>query len=97
MDMTAEQRDIILQLLHKHLPHTTVWAYGSRARGTSRPQSDLDMVVFTDRQYDLNVSNLKEDFDESNLPFRVDLFVWNDIPEEFQRNILNEHVVLQEK
>ncbi|MGF1569988.1 MAG: hypothetical protein ACFCVD_18285 [Nodosilinea sp.] len=35
--LTPQQRQIVLVLLQKHLPNTTVWAYGSRVRGTVRP------------------------------------------------------------
>ena len=38
---------------------------------------------------------LKDAFEESDLPFRVDLFVWDEIPSQFQENIRQEYVVLQ--
>ena len=40
------------------------------------------------------VGDLREAFEESNLPFRVDLFVWDETPEAFRRQIEAEHVVL---
>ena len=36
-------------------------------------------------------------FEESNLPFRVDLFVWDDVPEQFRKRIEAEYVVLVER
>jgi len=45
IDITPVQQQIILKLLDRHLPDTTAWVYGSRAKWTSRPQSDLDLVV----------------------------------------------------
>jgi len=71
-------------LLNRYLPGTPVWVYGSRISGKSRPQSDLDMVVFTRPEQSLPVSELREALDESDLPFRVDLFVWDEIPEKFR-------------
>ncbi|MGC5098445.1 hypothetical protein ACPXA0_25945, partial [Escherichia coli] len=67
-----------------------------RVKWTSRPQSDLDMVVFIAPDQKSQVYNLKEAFEESNLPFRVDLFVWDEVPEQFRKNIKTAHVVLQE-
>ena len=94
IDITAGQRNTVLALLERHLPHTTAWVYGSRAKWTARPQSDLDLVVFaTPEQHGL-VSDLREEFEESNLPFRVDLFVWDAVPEQFRKRIEAEHVVL---
>ena len=40
------------------------------------------------------VSDLREAFEESNLPFRVDLFVWDAVPEQFRKHIKRDHVVL---
>ena len=97
IDITAEQRKTVLALLEKHLPNTTAWVYGSRAQWTSRPQSDLDMVVFATPEENSQVSDLRESFEESNLPFRVDLFIWDEVPEQFREQIEAEHAVLVEK
>ena len=84
IDITAEERETVLALLRRHLPGTAAWAYGSRVKWTSRPQSDLDLVVFATPEQQRHVGDLREAFEESNLPFRVDLFVWDDVPEEFR-------------
>ena len=97
IDITAEQRKTVLSLLEKHLPNTTAWVYGSRAKWTARPQSDLDMVVFATPEQNSRIFDLREAFEESNLPFRVDLFVWDDVPEQFRKRIESEHVVLVKK
>ena len=96
IDITTDQRKTVLALLASHLPNTTAWVYGSRVKWTARPESDLDLVVFATPERDGRVSDLREAFDESNLPFRVDLFVWDDVPEQFRKQIEAEHVVLVE-
>ena len=96
IDITAGQRKTILALLQRHLPGTAAWVYGSRATWTSRPQSDLDLVVFATPEQRRGVGNLREAFEESDLPFRVDLFVWDEVPETFRKEIETEHVVLVE-
>ena len=97
IDITADQKKTLLALLKRHLPNTTAWVYGSRVKWTARPQSDLDLVVFTTPDQERRVSDLRETFEESNLPFRVDLFVWDAVPEQFRKEIEAEHVVLVEK
>lgn len=97
IDINTEQRKTILALLARHLPNTTAWVYGSRVKWTSSPKSDLDLVVFATPEQSGRVSDLREAFEESNLPFRVDLFVWDDVPEPFRKQIEAEHVVLVEK
>ncbi len=94
IDITAEQQKTVLSLLSGHLPDTEAWAYGSRVRWTSRPESDLDLVVFASPEQNGRVGALREAFEESNLPFRVDLFVWDQVPESFREQIQREHVVL---
>ncbi|MDE2666436.1 MAG: restriction endonuclease subunit S [Acidobacteriota bacterium] len=97
IDITTDQRKTVMALLASHLPNTTAWVYGSRVKWTSSPKSDLDLVVFATPEQTGQVSNLREAFEESNLPFRVDLFVWDDVPEQFRETIEMEHVVLLER
>ena len=87
IDITPEDRQTVLALLQRHLPGTAAWVYGSRARWTSTPTSDLDLVVFATPEQQPQVGDLREAFEESNLPFRVDLFVWDDVPESFRQRI----------
>ena len=94
IDLTPDQYRLIQGLLGLHLPGTPVWAYGSRVKGNSRPQSDLDLVVFASPGQKHGVAELREALAESSLPFRVDLFVWAEVPEEFRPGIEAEHVAL---
>ena len=87
IDITPEERRTVLALLQRHLPGTAAWVYGSRAKWTSTPTSDLDLVVFATPEQQPQVGDLREAFEESNLPFRVDLFVWDDVPESFRQRI----------
>ena len=87
IDITPEERQTVLALLQRHLPGTAAWVYGSRAKWTSTPTSDLDLVVFATPEQQPHVGDLREAFEESNLPFRVDLFVWDDVPESFRQRI----------
>jgi len=96
IDLTPAQRHGILRLIEAHLPHTDVWAYGSRVRWTSQPASDLDLVAFAGPEQRRQVAALREAFEESDLPFRVDLLVWDEIPESFREEIDAEHVALAE-
>ena len=97
LQLSEKHRAMIRALLARHLPGTEVWAYGSRVRGTARPWSDLDLVAFAGPAQKNAVAELREAFEESDLPFRVDLFMWDEIPDSFKQNIEKERVVLQEK
>lgn len=97
IDVATEQQQIISTLLKLDVPDVSVWAYGSRINGSARSSSDLDMVVFTKPEQWLSVSNLREAFGDSDLPFRVDLFIWAEVPEQFHAKIKANYVVLQGK
>ncbi len=95
INLTQSQLDTILQLLHQYVPNKLVWAYGSRVKKTSTPTSDLDIVVFMDEKDSLPIYHLKMAFQESFLPFRVDVFVWNDVPVSFHENMIKNHRIFQ--
>jgi len=87
IDIKPKDREILLSLLARHLPRTSVWAYGSRVSGGSMPWSDLDIVVFPNEKQKHRLPLLKEAFEESNLSFRVDLLEWDSLPDSFKANI----------
>ncbi|MBO9496927.1 nucleotidyltransferase domain-containing protein [Thalassotalea sp. G20_0] len=95
LQLTASELAITQQLLKRYLPNTSVWAYGSRVNGNVQPASDLDLVAFACTEQLLAISELREAFEESNLPFRVDLFTWDQMPESFKETIRERYVVIQ--
>ncbi len=96
IDLTKDQLNQLTALLRRFLPGVAVWAYGSRVKWTARPNSDLDLVAFTVPDQRAQVAELKDALAESNLPFPVDLHVWDDVPERFREIIRKEYVVVQE-
>jgi type I restriction enzyme S subunit len=96
VDITPAQKKTILALLQRHIPGVAVWAYGSRVKWTARPNSDLDLVAFATPAQRPHIPELKEALAESDLPFIVDLHVWDDVPARFREVIKKEYVVLQE-
>jgi predicted nucleotidyltransferase len=94
LDLGLRDREILLSLLEHYVPNTVIWAFGSRAKGTARPWSDLDLVVFTGAEDSPQVSLLKEALEESNLTFRVDIFPWEPLPENFKKSIKAHYAVI---
>ncbi len=97
IDLTSEQLHLVRELLREHIPHAEVWAYGSRVKWTSTPKSDLDLVAHVGKEARGQICALREAFEESSLPFRVDLFVWDDVPVEFHAQIESGYFVIQAK
>jgi predicted nucleotidyltransferase len=96
IDLSPQHLASVKEFLLEHVPNTQVWIYGSRVRGTAKSYADLDMVIFSKAQQLQAVADLKEAFDESDLPFRVDLHVWEDLPATFHQTIQQQYLVLQE-
>jgi len=91
IDISPCDKEILFSLLAPYLPNTPVWTHGSRVAGGAMPWSDLDLVVFTEAKQKHKLSLLKEAFEESNLSFRVELFEWDSLPDNFKTNITASH------
>jgi len=93
--ISSAQRQLLSALLTQHLPQTLVWAFGSRVKGNFRPDSDLDLVVFSKATQSASISELKEAFEESSLPFSVDVLAWDEIGQDFREHILEKYAVFE--
>jgi predicted nucleotidyltransferase len=93
---TPEQLCIISGILAAHAPGLEARAFGSRVDGTPKDYSDLDLALAGPAKLDAAVmESLREAFEESDLPFRVDILDWHAISEEFQKVILAKYEVLR--
>ena len=96
VDLPADHRRIVLEILRGSLPRTAkAWVFGSRAAGRARPYSDLDLAVDAGRPLTLDeLAILSEHFTESDLPYRVDLIDWHSVDDRFRQLIAAERVAL---
>lgn len=96
IDISPGDLKIVRDILRKHVPDCEVWAFGSRAKRTAKTYSDLDLAVIADTPLSFEVSGaLREDFSESDLPWRVDIVDWATTSETFRRIIEQDKVVVQ--
>lgn len=63
--------------------------FGSRSKNTAKKFSDLDLVILEPLEKRLFIC-IKNDFEESNLPYKVDLILWNELDQSFQNHIKND-------
>ncbi|MEG7979326.1 MAG: nucleotidyltransferase domain-containing protein [Mollicutes bacterium UO1] len=52
------------------------YAYVSRVKGTAKKYSDLDFCFYGEIPWNV-LSHIQEDWEESSLPFKVELVAWN--------------------
>lgn len=88
MKLNPAQRRIVEGIVKKHGLQGKVRAFGSRVEGGRRlkPYSDLDLIIDTP----LNLSQLgllRSDFEESDLPFKVDITIKKNLTEEMLAEI----------
>ena len=80
------------------MPECEVRAFGSRATWTAKDYSDLDLAVVGEGPLDWRtLDRLKEAFEESDLPMRVDVLDWHAISDSFREVIERDYVVMQER
>lgn len=85
LNLASKDLELILHILKKHVPHNSVYAYGSRVTGKSHSGSDLDLVIMGKNI--ISIAEIREAFRQSNLPMTVDIFYWDDIPAAFKEEI----------
>ncbi|KLL03702.1 MAG: hypothetical protein MRERV_35c043 [Mycoplasmataceae bacterium RV_VA103A] len=62
------------------------YAYGSRVKNQAKKYSDLDLCFYEGIPWNV-LSHIQEDFEESDLPFKVELVAWKWMSPEFQKLI----------
>jgi type I restriction enzyme S subunit len=78
----------IRRILRTCVPEYEVWAFGSRAKWTAKPYSDLDLAILTDKPLSLQkAAELRSTLDESTIPIKVDFVDWAATSESFRKII----------
>ena len=96
LNLRPDDLEIVCNVLRQHVPDREVLAFGSRATWTAKEYSDLDLAILGDEPLPLDVSSaLTESFNESNLPFKVDVVDWARIDRSFRRIIRRDGQTVQ--
>ena len=45
LDLEQRHLDMLLPILKRHVPGASLWAFGSRVKGTAKQFSDLDIAI----------------------------------------------------
>ena len=84
IQMEEKDYQILKQIFGKY-PYT-FYVYGSRVKGTARKFSDLDVCYQEDIPLAV-ISDIREELEESDLPFIVELVNWKHMRTSFQEMI----------
>lgn len=87
--LSPSNRELVARVLREQLAGIPVFAFGSRANGTARKYSDLDLAILTPEPLQLQaLRKVREAFEDSDLPICVDLIDWNRADPDFKAAVL---------
>jgi predicted nucleotidyltransferase len=88
------KQETIIKLLTVLFPHATIYLFGSRARGTHRPSSDIDIAINLGREMTFEEIGIARNIVEGlNIPQKVDIVDMNIISESMKKEILKDGIV----
>lgn len=95
--LKPEHIRVLRCILRTHLRHMplTVYVYGSRTGPLYRPDSDVDLLLDSETRIPLStLAQLKGAFEESDLPFRVDVVLRSEMNLAFYQRICKDLTLL---
>jgi type I restriction enzyme S subunit len=96
IDISPENWRIVRDVLQRYVPEREVWAFGSRAKWTAKEFSDLDIAIIGDEPLSIGLmAEMREAFQESSLPFKIDIVDWASITPPFRQIIQSTKLQIQ--
>ena len=91
--MSPDHLKVVEEILHKNLPSgVAVWVFGSRVSWATNDSSDLDLALEGDIDHD-TILALEMAFEESSLPYTVDIIDLDQISDSFRRIVDAQKVI----
>ena len=99
LDVDSRWKALVDDILRLHAPRPCrVWAFGSSVRGKARRFSDLDLAFDAGRPLTFgDTAPLADAFDESDLPWRVDIVDLVTCSPTFRREVEGDALLLVER
>lgn len=84
----------LIEIISKQLPNAKVYLYGSRASGDFRSGSDIDLALDNGEKISFHdLSSIKDDIEQSKIPFFVDVVDLFTAEGEFKKQVLKTRVL----
>lgn len=95
-DLDSKSLEMITQILLEHVPKAKAWLFGSRATGHAKPFSDVDILIDVGLPLSIQqLASLNTAFDESLLPYKVDIADARSISDTFKNAIDDQLIPLK--
>src|SRR5882724_1590965 len=90
------EQDTMIQLLTVLFPESTIYLFGSRARGTHTDRSDIDIAIDLGRKMEFEeIAKARGVLEGLNLPQAID--IWDCQRESTNWEVIKEHGVIWKK
>lgn len=94
--LSSENLDTLKKVLRKHPEIEKVVVFGSRATGTYKTGSDMDLAVWQKPNADV-IASVRTDLEDSTLPYFFDIVDFRSLSDDkFKQAIVRDGVVLYE-
>lgn len=96
INLEQKYLEMLQNILQKNIPDKTVWLFGSRTTEKIKRYSDIDLVIISENRIPWDIIfHLKEDLDESDLPYKVDILDWSTLDNDFKKIIQGRYEIIQ--
>ncbi|MEI7957976.1 MAG: nucleotidyltransferase domain-containing protein [Verrucomicrobiota bacterium] len=85
--LTQQEEELIRDILRRHPKVTEARLFGSRAKGTAKPNSDVDLALWGEIS-ELQAASIAGELEELPLPYTFDLQAY----EQIRHQPLREHI-----
>ena len=87
-------KQILLEIILRHLPSCKIYLFGSRAQRKARPGSDVDIALDAGSKIDNRIlMKIQNDIEDSVLPLFVDVVDLHSVKDDFKDFIKKDFVV----
>ena len=92
LNVKQEYLNELKNIFSNYCPKAEIWAYGSRLTNDCHSGRDLDLTVKTFNDENKYLYELKELLNDSDIPFLIDINIFDNLPQSFQDEILKNYV-----
>lgn len=93
----VEQKELIIRMLSALLPGVKIYLFGSRAKGTYKDISDIDLALDLGRKMDLSeIAQAQNVLEAVNIIHKIDIVDLHSVPERLKVAILKEGILWKE-
>ena len=92
LNVKQEYLNELKNIFSNYCPKAEIWAYGSRLTNDCHSGSDLDLTVKTFNDENKYLYELKELLNDIDIPFLIDINIFDNLHQSFQDEILKKYV-----